>query len=952
MQLNKLLTQREAQHRIIAISLEKIEDEDMSNSSRRKLLQILEDKLKAVRNLNEKIANHADVEDLVTELVSSEQYIIDLELKLDIIREKGSNCNKNQNSREDRTRTPDRSTPQSSQVSLDSSASYHKLPKLTLPHFTGNITEWQSFWDCFESSVHLNTALSEVQKFSYLRSLLHDEAASCIAGFQLTHVNYRKAVDLLKERFGQPHKIISAYMKSLLKLPRPENSTHSLQCFNDKLETLIRGLESLGQCQESYGDLLVPIIREKLPNNLKRNMARDHGNRQWKLNELRDAIQKEVNILQEGETTEVHFPTASFFTGSRNSPQKQKKKAGPTVDQAKSFGQKITCPFCGDQHSPIDCKNVETVEKRLKCVKDKRLCFNCLGEGHQIVRCKSRFRCRHCQRKHHTSICHQKTTNSLNPDAAPFQPETKGLHNATVLHSTTQPRQNVLLKTAVTKVSSLNFTQEAHILFDEGAQRSFISQKLADDLQLNPTGTEIVNLASFGQESQNVRHIETATVYLITDRNEKIAIDVLIVPAIAVPLSNVQREVKTLKYLRGLKLAHPVTDDGFEISLLIGADSYWKIVQNRVIRGKGPTAVQSKIGYLLSGPRPINKENNKVAQHMMNVITSPPNPLDLERFWKLESLGITLEEEAGGPSDLKLYMDTCISFSEGKYIAKLPWKEDHPPLPTNYAMALRRTETMIRRLRKEPCLFDKYGEIISEQIKPGFIEEVSDSSVPNHQVHYIPHHGVKKDSVTTPIRIVYDCSCRQSADKPSLNDCLKSTPPELNDLAGILIRLRLNKYAITTDIEKALLHVSLHEKDRDVTRFLWLKDPSNPESSMTTYRFKAVLFGATCSPFILCTTIIKHLENNRDIWVSTHLLRDIYVDNIISSFPTESDVTDFFRDTRTMMAAANFNLRSWNSNCRSVREATKSDQILDKDKFSKILGLRWDAINDVISFPE
>ena len=460
-------------------------------------------------------------------------------------------------------------------------------------------------------------------------------------------------------------------------------------------------------------------------------------------------------------------------------------------------------------------------------------------------------------------------------------------------------------------------------------------------------------MVSFGQESQNVRHIETATVYLITDRNEKIAIDVLIVPTIAVPLSNIQREVKTLKYLCGLKLAHPVTDeDGFEISLLIGADSFWKIVQNRVIRGKGPTAVQSKIGYLLSGPMPINKENNKVAQHMMNVFTSPPNPLDLERFWKLESLGITPEEEAGDPSDLKLYMDTCVSFSEGKYIAKLPWKEDHPPLPTNYAVALRRTETMIRRLRKEPCLFDKYGEIISEQIKRGFIEEVNDSSVPNHQVHYIPHHGVKKDSVTTPIRIVYDCSCRQSTDKPSLNDCLKSTPPELNDLAGILIRFRLNKYAITTDIEKAFLHVSLHEKDPDVTRFLWLKVPSNPESSMTTYRFKAVLFGATCSPFILCTTIIKHLENNRDNWVSTHLLRDIYVDNIISSFPTESDVTDFYRDTRTMMAAANFNLRSWNSNCKSVREAAKSDQILDKDKFSKILGLRWDAINDVISFPE
>ena len=83
--------------------------------------------------------------------------------------------------------------------------------------------------------------------------------------------------------------------------------------FYDKLETFIKGLESRRQCQESYGNPLVPIIQEKLSN----SMTQDHGNRQWKLNELRDSIQKEVNILQEGKTMEameVHFPTASKFT--------------------------------------------------------------------------------------------------------------------------------------------------------------------------------------------------------------------------------------------------------------------------------------------------------------------------------------------------------------------------------------------------------------------------------------------------------------------------------------------------------------------------------------------------------------------------------------------------------------------------------------------------------------
>jgi len=50
-------------------------------------------------------------------------------------------------------------------------------------------------------------------------------------------------------------------------------------------------------------------------------------------------------------------------------------------------------------------------------------------------------------------------------------------------------------------------------------------------------------------------------------------------------------------HLYGLPLAHPVQATGnFEISLLVGADSY---VQDR---GNGPTAVESRIGYHLSGP--------------------------------------------------------------------------------------------------------------------------------------------------------------------------------------------------------------------------------------------------------------------------------------------------------------------------------------------------------------
>ena len=231
----------------------------------------------------------------------------------------------------------------------------------------------------------------------------------------------------------------------------------------------------------------------------------------------------------------------------------------------------------------------------------KSLCFNCLGK-HKVSNCRSTNRCCHCRRKHHTTIYEQQTNSTLNPEAAPFHSESSGRTDTSALHGlrrhyADRPRPNVLLKTTVSGVSASHFSADANILFDEGAQRSFITQNLADDLQIQHKGTNEINLATFGGSSQTLRRVPTETVSLKTCGRETIPTDVLIVPTIAAPLSNMPPEVTKLKYLKGLKLAHPVTQDGeFDISFLIGADHYWKIVQNHVVWVNGPTAVKSKIG--------------------------------------------------------------------------------------------------------------------------------------------------------------------------------------------------------------------------------------------------------------------------------------------------------------------------------------------------------------------
>ena len=106
--------------------------------------------------------------------------------------------------------------------------------------------------------------------------------------------------------------------------------------------------------------------------------------------------------------------------------------------------------------------------------------------------------------------------------------------------------------------------------------------------------------------------------------------------------------------------------------------------------------------------------------------------------------------------------------------------------------------------------------------------------------------------------------------------------------------LSLSSYrsAISTDLEKAFLHVRLDEGDRDCTRFLWLFISSDPDSKLVTYRFKTVLFGYTSSSFMLNATLQCHL-NTFNTPIAHDMKRNLYVDNIISGCDTEEQVIHY-----------------------------------------------------------
>ena len=129
---------------------------------------------------------------------------------------------------------------------------------------------------------------------------------------------------------------------------------------------------------------------------------------------------------------------------------------------------------------------------------------------------------------------------------------------------------------------------------------------------------------------------------LKTKSGRLVPLTVLIVLDIAVPLRNTTNErVRQLPYLKGLLLAHPVTtNENFRISLLNGADHYWDIVEDDIIRGDGPTAVGSQLGYLFSGPLPNTQFTNILHVGAVNNINC-----DLQKFWTLETAGTEPQTE-------------------------------------------------------------------------------------------------------------------------------------------------------------------------------------------------------------------------------------------------------------------------------------------------------------------
>ena len=155
-------------------------------------------------------------------------------------------------------------------------------------------------YDSFVAAIDSCKDLNDIEKFIYLHSYLEGEAFRTMQGIKLTDKNYPEALEVLRRRYGNKQRIISAHMNKLLNMKRVERDRDlkGLRRLYDDIESHVRSLRSLDVDDDNYGSLLTPITMERLPHQFKLTISRQVVGDTWDLTQLLCLIWNELKARE------------------------------------------------------------------------------------------------------------------------------------------------------------------------------------------------------------------------------------------------------------------------------------------------------------------------------------------------------------------------------------------------------------------------------------------------------------------------------------------------------------------------------------------------------------------------------------------------------------------------------------------------------------------------------
>ena len=234
-----------------------------------------------------------------------------------------------------------------------------------------------------------------------------------------------------------------------------------------------------------------------------------------------------------------------------------------------------------------------------------------------------------------------------------------------------------------------------------------------------------------------------------------------------------------------------------------------------------PVALQTTLGLVIMGG---NKgSSNQFSANKMSI--NPDIDNIVQRFWDLETYGTTETESKSIMTEeehkaVKRF-ETTTHISNNHYAIGLLWKDNNVTLSNNRPLALSRFLSLENKLNKKPELKKRYTDTIHDYINKGHATKLTpaNSKLTSKITNCIAHHAVFNINKPSKLHVVLDAAAKFH--ETSVNENLLKGPDLLSSLIGIILRFRMNEFAVIGETEQMFHQVNVPTTDKGALQFLW-----------------------------------------------------------------------------------------------------------------------------------
>ncbi|XP_036341265.1 uncharacterized protein LOC118750640 [Rhagoletis pomonella] len=149
------------------------------------------------------------------------------------------------------------------------------LPEVKLPTFNGNYIEWPTFKEVFESRVHNNNRLTDLQRFHYLKGALSNDAAQDIEHLSIISDNYQVAWSMLVSTYDNKRVLFYHYMDVFdLQIVTSSEDASALKRYTQTCRSCVNSIKKLGVNIDEQNHIFVYYMLKKLPSSVRNEWER------------------------------------------------------------------------------------------------------------------------------------------------------------------------------------------------------------------------------------------------------------------------------------------------------------------------------------------------------------------------------------------------------------------------------------------------------------------------------------------------------------------------------------------------------------------------------------------------------------------------------------------------------------------------------------------------------